>query len=134
MFKSYPDFRAVLHGKEDVIIAVDRHEFHHAVPEADIVFHDGVVLLAAYPTEKLSDSTGLISIYGTEDKILDRKQYDDSKKYFPSHYTEIPIVGGNHAQFGNYGFQSGDGEANITAHEQQTQTAFAILNFSKEIG
>ena len=95
---------------------------------------DGVVLLAAYPTEKLSDSTGLISIYGTEDKILDRKQYDDSKKCFPSLYTEIPIAGGNHSQFGNYGFQSGDGEASITAHEQQTQTAFAIQTFSKEIG
>ena len=95
---------------------------------------DGVVLLASYPTKKLSDSTGLLSVYGTEDKILDRKQYDDSKKYFPPHSTEIPIAGGNHSQFGNYGFQSGDGEANITPHEQQSQAAFAILNFSKEIG
>ena len=95
---------------------------------------DGVVLLAAYPTEKLSDSTGLLSVYGTEDKILDRKQYDDAKKFFPSHYTQIAIVGGNHSQFGNYGFQSGDGVANITTREQQTQTAFAIVSFSKEIG
>ena len=31
--ESYPDFRTVLHGKEDVILAVDRHEFHHAVPK-----------------------------------------------------------------------------------------------------
>lgn len=37
MFKSYPDFRSVLHSKEEVVLAVDRHEFHHAVPEADIV-------------------------------------------------------------------------------------------------
>ena len=94
---------------------------------------DGVVLLAAYLTEKLSDSTGLLSIYGTEDKILARKQYDDAKKYFPWHFTEIPVAGGNHSQFGNYGFQSGDGEANITSHEQQTQTTFAILSLSKEI-
>ena len=95
---------------------------------------DGVVLLAAYPTEKLCDSTGLLSVYGTEDKILDRKQYDDAKKYFSSHYTEIPIAGGNHSQFGNYGFQNVDGEASITVHEQQTQTAFGIVIFSKEIG
>ena len=94
---------------------------------------DGVVLLAAYPTEKLSDSTGLLSVYGTEDKILNRKQYDASKKYFPSHYTEIPIAGGNHSQFGNYGFQSGDGKANLTTHEQQTQTTFAIVSFTKGI-
>ena len=41
--ESYPDFRTVLHGKEDVVLAVDRHEFHHAVPETDIVFGDGVL-------------------------------------------------------------------------------------------
>ena len=39
---SYPDFRPVLHGEADVVLAVDRHEFHHAVPEADIVFGDGI--------------------------------------------------------------------------------------------
>lgn len=94
---------------------------------------DGVVLLAAYPTEKLSDSTGLLSVYGTEDKILNCKQYDASKKYFPSNYTEIAVAGGNHSQFGNYGLQSGDGKANITTNEQQTQTTFAIVSFTKGI-
>ena len=42
-FESYPDFRTVLHDEADVLLAVDRHEFHHAVPEADIVFGNGIL-------------------------------------------------------------------------------------------
>ena len=39
------------------------------------------------------------------------------------------IPGGNHAQFGDYGPQRGDGEAVITPDEQQTQTAQTILHW-----
>lgn len=103
----------------------------YAAQHSDAV--DGVVLLAAYPTEKISDSVGLLSVYGTDDKVLDRGAYESAKRYFPDGYTEKIIDGGNHAQFGNYGAQSGDGEAKITAQEQQTQTAFAIIQFAEEI-
>lgn len=44
---------------------------------------DGVVLLAAYPNEKMSDSVGLLSIYGTRDGVLNRKAYEKSKPLFP---------------------------------------------------
>lgn len=91
---------------------------------------DGVVLLAAYPTGTISDSLGLLSVYGTEDKVLNRNAYENAKQFFPVGYTEKIIDGGNHAQFGNYGAQSGDEEATITAQEQQTQTAFAIIQFA----
>jgi hypothetical protein len=33
------------------------------------------------------------------------------------------IQGGNHAQFGNYGLQPGDGIATISAADQQRQAA-----------
>jgi len=39
------------------------------------------------------------------------------------------IEGGNHAQFGNYGAQKGDGKASITADEQQEKTVEIILKF-----
>jgi len=39
-FSLCPYFRPVLHGEADVILAVDRHEFHHAVPEGSVVFRD----------------------------------------------------------------------------------------------
>lgn len=94
---------------------------------------DGVVLLAAYPTKPLDKSLGLLSVYGTEDKVLDRDAYENAKAYFPSNTTETVIDGGNHAQFGNYGTQKGDGEAAITAKEQQRKTAYAVLRFAETL-
>ena len=97
----------------------------YASEHADTV--DAVVLLAAYPAQKMDDSIRLLSIYGTADEVLERNAYEDAKQYFPHGYTENIINGGNHAGFGNYGVQSGDGEAAITAKEQQTQTTLAII-------
>jgi hypothetical protein len=91
---------------------------------------DGVVLLASYPTSQLPESTALLSIYGTEDNVLELKAYEESKKYFPSNSTEVVLDGGNHSQFGNYGDQTGDGTATISGDEQQSKTAKAILEFS----
>ena len=94
---------------------------------------DGVVLLASYPTSQLPESTALLSIYGTEDTVLELKAYEESKKYFPSNSTEVVLDGGNHSQFGNYGDQTGDGTATISGDEQQSKTAKAILEFSDKI-
>ena len=43
--------------------------------------------------------------------------------------TEYVINGGNHAQFGAYGIQSGDGIATISPENQRDQTEKAILDF-----
>lgn len=94
---------------------------------------DGVVLLSSYPTSQLPESTALLSIYGTEDNVLELKAYEESKKYFPSNSTEVVLDGGNHSQFGNYGDQTGDGTATISGEEQQSKTAKAILDFSGKI-
>ena len=93
---------------------------------------DGVVLLAAYPPEKLSDSIGLLSIYGSEDKELSMESYERAKAYFPANFKEVIIEGGNHAQFGNYGTMASDGKATITAQEQQARTAAAVIQFAEE--
>lgn len=89
----------------------------------------GVILLAAYPTKELSDDLSLLSIYGTEDGVLRMKQYEKGKTFWPDDSLELVIKGGNHAQFGNYGVQSGDGTASLTANEQQAMTASQILDF-----
>lgn len=82
---------------------------------------EGLILLGAYiygdvPTENT------LTIYGSEDHILNRSKIT---------YTEnlYIIEGGNHAQFGNYGAQSGDGIATISGEEQQETTAEYILHF-----
>lgn len=83
----------------------------------------GVILLGAYRYGEISAAQTL-TIYGSNDQVLDKSKID---------YTEnvVVIEGGNHAQFGNYGAQKGDGEAGIDANEQQRITVEAILKYVK---
>lgn len=91
---------------------------------------EGVVLLAAFPSKDLSDTDmRVLSIYGSEDGVLNRKSYEKAKSKLPSDFTEQVIEGGNHAGFAFYGEQRGDGTASISAAEQTLQTADIIAGF-----
>ncbi len=79
----------------------------------------GLILLAAYPTKPLDKALLEISIYGSEDGVLNMGKIEAGKAYAPEDYREYVIAGGNHAQFGNYGEQRGDGSAAISSEEQQ---------------
>ena len=87
----------------------------------------GVILFAAYPTKELDDSLVLISIYGSADGILNMDKVVSGREYAPAGYTETVIEGGNHAQFGNYGEQRGDGNAAVSREEQQEQAVSSII-------
>ena len=88
----------------------------------------GLILLAAYSTEDLSSSgLSVMSIYGSEDHVLNKQKYKDCFSFLPENTKELIIEGGNHAQFGNYGIQSGDGEATIDSSEQQNQTVEFVI-------
>ena len=87
----------------------------------------GLILLAAYPTKPLSETLTVLSIYGSEDGVLDPERVAAGRAYVPTAYTDSVIDGGNHAQFGNYGAQSGDGAAHIPAEEQQQRTVALIV-------
>ena len=89
----------------------------------------GVILLASYPAESIKNIPSLVSIYGSEDGVLNMKKLTEAEKYVPDNYTSCVIEGGNHAQFGNYGEQKGDGNATISADEQQKQTVEMIGRF-----
>ena len=92
---------------------------------------DGLVLLAAYPSEEIDKPT--LSIYGSEDKVLNLKSYNESKPLIKANFTEHIINGGNHAQFGNYGLQKGDGNAGINSTLQQNETTSEIINFINKL-
>ena len=89
----------------------------------------GVILLGAYSITDISDFE-VISIYGSEDGVLNRNKYNDNKNNLPDgcHYE---INGGNHAYFGMYnkGKQENDGEAAISRVEQINQAAQLITTF-----
>ena len=91
---------------------------------------DGVILFASYSTKSINDLK-VLSIYGSNDGVLDKKKYDENKKNLPSNFTEVVINGGNHANFANYGAQKGDKKATISKQEQQKLTIDAINDFFK---
>ena len=91
----------------------------------------GLVLLASYSTADLSKSDlRALSIYGTRDGVLNMDSYKEYLPNLPTDTTEMVLEGGNHAQFGSYGKQEGDGDALIEEFEQQVQTMSEILYFT----
>ena len=90
----------------------------------------GLVLLAAYSTADLTDSgLNVLSVYGSEDGVLNMEKYESNRGNLPETTVEIVIPGGNHAGFGCYGPQDGDGEAAISPDAQIQDTAEAISSF-----
>ncbi len=80
----------------------------------------GLILLAAYPINDADIPT--IQIYGSNDQVLDQSKI----------VQEVPVYvidGGNHAYFGDYGLQAGDGVATISRNQQKDETVEVILSF-----
>ncbi len=96
---------------------------------------EGIVLLAAYSTDDLSDS-GLdaVVLYGSSDLVVNRDNLAKCESNLPNAARSAIVEGGNHAGFGDYGAQAGDGEAVISADEQQTIAARAIVEAIKQHG
>ena len=93
---------------------------------------EGIILLASYSASDLSEvDFKVLSIYGSADGVLDKDSYKESKDNLPKNTEEFIIPGGNHAYFGVYGEQSGDGEATVSNREQIDLTAKKIIEFIK---
>lgn len=92
---------------------------------------DGLILFAAYLSSEIEKP--VLSIYGSCDKVLNMDKYNKSKSLIKGNFTECIIDGANHAQFGYYGNQSGDGKALISAKLQQNQTVNKIISFIDEV-
>jgi hypothetical protein len=90
---------------------------------------DGLFFLASYTTEQANfDGSFLpiLSVVGSLDTVLDMDTYVASKRYWSQTVTEMIIEGGNHAQFGHYGPQRGDGVATIARETQQDEVLIAF--------
>ena len=91
---------------------------------------DGLILLAAYSTKDLTGTTlRVLSVYGSEDGVMNRESYEKNRANLPADTTEVILDGGCHSQFGNYGPQNGDGIPAISGEEQVRQTVEAIAAF-----
>ena len=101
-----------------------------AAESTDVI--NGLVMLAAYSTADLAQTDlKVLSVYGDADGVLNMEKYGQYYPNLPHTTTEVVINGGNHAQFGSYGTQDGDGTATISADKQIEQTVNAIIDLLK---
>jgi pimeloyl-ACP methyl ester carboxylesterase len=97
---------------------------------------DGLVLWASYPAA--SNNLGqagvrVLSISGTLDGLSTPGKIAASRSLLPANTVWVPIPGGDHAQFGWYGPQSGDNPATISREEQQQQIVQATISFLESL-
>ena len=96
-----------------------------AAENADI--YEGLILLAAYSTEDLRESRlKVCSLYGDRDGVLNMEKYKTYRPNLPEDTLEQVLEGGNHAGFGSYGPQEGDGISALEPGVQLTWTADRI--------
>ena len=120
-----------------------------AVGESPEQFN-GLILLGTYPSESVAISDwdrSVLSIYAENDSLSTLAEIAAASSYLPGatyilDLNEIDtidvltprtlyyeIMGGNHSQFGDYGYQNGDGVATISVDEQHEQICTAITKF-----
>jgi dienelactone hydrolase len=88
---------------------------------------DGLILLGSYSTAEVT--LPVLSVYGSEDQVLNREKYDKYKSNINASLTETVIDGGCHAYFGMYGAQDGDGTPSVSNEEQIHLTVEEIIKF-----
>jgi len=95
---------------------------------------DGVVHWAAYPDDDIScEDIPALSIYGSNDGVSTVEDIEGARDKMPVNTSYVKIDGGNHAQFGWYGEQRGDGEPSITREEQQRIVVEETVKFLEKI-
>ncbi len=82
----------------------------------------GLVLFGSYCANDLSGSgLEVLSISGSNDGLSTPSKIDEAKHLLPENTNFVQIEGLNHAGFGDYGYQSGDGVSTLTDAEERTQ-------------
>jgi hypothetical protein len=97
----------------------------------------GLALYTSFPPSGINLSGSNISavtIHGTNDGLVSNQQITDSLKQLPPGTVRVDIEGGNHAQFGWYGAQSGDNPASISREQQQEITVNATVQMLSKLG
>jgi len=97
---------------------------------------EGLALWAAYPAGNNSLANrdiAVTSISASNDGLATPAKIEASRALLPPGTAWVVIEGGNHAGFGYYGPQNGDGAATISRAEQQAQTIEATVQMLRSL-
>lgn len=97
---------------------------------------DGLVLIgSSHPRDvDLSELTiPVAKIVGTRDGLASPKEVKSNAALLPQHTAWTWIEGGNHSQFGWYGFQPMDRRARVSAATQRAEMIEQVLKLMKEV-
>ncbi|MGY4857420.1 alpha/beta hydrolase [Cryobacterium sp. AP23] len=92
----------------------------------------GLVLFASYCASAVDDDLAVLSISGSDDGLSTPAKIQDTAGLLPADSTFVQIEGANHAAFGAYGAQPGDGIATITPAEMEQAITDALGQFVAE--
>jgi len=88
----------------------------------------GLILFGSYCANDLSDSDiKVLSITASNDGLSTPQKVADAASLLPADTVNDQIAGANHASFGDYGVQAGDGESTVSS-------ATVRLQLTDEIG
>ena len=90
----------------------------------------GLILIGTSHPRDVDLSTLLIpvtKIVGTRDGLASREEVEANRSKLPPSTQWVWVEGGNHSQFGWYGFQPGDRRASVDASSQHRQLIQAVL-------
>lgn len=103
---------------------------------ADHELVEGLTLWASFPaegTDLSGSSLAVDSVFASEDGLTTVDDIEASREQLPADTAFVEVVGGNHAGFGWYGQQDGDGVATISREEQQAQVVEATLDLLEAV-
>lgn len=119
------------HSLGGVVSAIDARSFSTASSDAVV----GVLFFASYPASNMSTlTTPVLSISGSNDLLATQEKINASRTNLPADAIFTVIDGASHANFGDYGPQSGDGQPSISPDAARTAISGASLAFVESIG
>jgi len=96
---------------------------------------DALVLFGSYCATDLSDSgLPVLSISGSDDALSTPEKIANARDLLPLNAEFVEIEGANHAAFGNYGPQAGDGTATISDSEMTKRITELVGSFAAGVG
>lgn len=90
----------------------------------------GIVLFGSYCAEDVSESgLDVLSVSGSNDGLSTPADIARNAPLLPKDTTFVEIEGGNHADFGDYGVQPGDGDSTVPRSAVRSTITDALVGF-----